>query len=110
MGATSVTGSGYGSAEMNKGPSNGRNLYVSTLTPHVVAADSITLSGGLGTVTFPTALAGGAAKYVVMLTAETETAVGVTTKTDTSGEFVSFVVSGTGSDVVQWCVIKRGQA
>ena len=110
MGSTSVTGAGYGSAEMNKGPSNGRNLYVSMLTPHVVCADSVTLSDGAATVTFPTALTGGKAHYVVMLTAETETAVGVVTKTDVSGEFASFVINGTGTDVVQWAVIKRGQA
>lgn len=111
MGATSVTGVGPGSSEgLHKGPGNGRNLYVPLQTPHVVAAGTAVLATGTATVTFPTVLGGSETGYVVMLTAETETAVGVTTKTDVDGNFSSFVISGTGSDHVMWLVAKAGNA
>ena len=110
MGATSQTGTGAGASfSGQKGPGNGRNVYVPMVSPHVVAAGSVALSGGTATVTFPTPLAGGKAKYVVMTTGETAATTNVTTKTDNGDdEFASFVITGTGTATVQWMVVTRG--
>ena len=107
MGATSVTGVGPGDAFPGiKGPGNGRNIYVSLLTPHVVKAGSATLASGTATVTFSSALSGSEANYVVMVTSTTSAAAFVGTKTDDSdGNFISFVITGTGTDVIMWSVI-----
>lgn len=116
MGATSVTGKGVGASYGGiKGPGNNRNFFVPQITPHIVAAGVVTLSGGTATVTFPTALTGSGSsttvpKYVVMLTARsaTTTLPRVTTLTDTSGNFASFVITGNGTDVIGWTVVTTG--
>ena len=41
MGATSVTGTGPGAANVTRGPGNLRNQYASLLDPHVVAHGTI---------------------------------------------------------------------
>ena len=46
MGATSVTGTGPGAANVTRGPGNLRNQYASLLDPHVVAHG--TFMGGEG--------------------------------------------------------------
>ena len=46
MGATSVTGTGQGAANVTRGPGNLRNQYASLLDPHVVAHG--TFQGGEG--------------------------------------------------------------
>ncbi len=115
MGATSVTGVGAGSAEgSTKGPNNGRNIYAPLLSPHVVAAGRVTLSGGVKTVTFPTALPGSQINYVVVLTAinsgvDANAAV-VTAMTDSGGDFVSFAIAGTDTEVVMYTVMTAGHA
>ena len=75
-----------------------------------MAADSIVLDGGVGTVTFPTALAGGNNVYVVMLTGESATAPYISDKTDVDGAFASFEITGDATDTVHWTVIKKGKA
>ncbi|RDJ35549.1 MAG: hypothetical protein DWQ19_12085 [Crenarchaeota archaeon] len=111
MGATSVTGKGQGAAFNNKGPHNGRNVYVPLLSPHIVAAGhATTAGGGTVTVTFPEALPLAAANYVVMLTAAdaTTTLPRVTTKTDSSSKFASFVITAEGSKSIAWAVMTDG--
>lgn len=110
MGATSVTGKGKGAGYANKGPHNGRDVYVPLLSPHVVAAGFVTLASGVATVTLPTALNGSNAGYAVILTpqAATTTAPRVTAKTnDADGNFASFAVAG--ADVAHaWVIVKTG--
>lgn len=114
MGATSVTGKGQGASYAGiKGPGNNRNFYVSKITPHVVAAGELTLDGsGDGTVTFTESLALHADNYVVMLTSRnaTATAASLVSKANTSSKFSSFVVKGTAANIVQWAVIRTGNA
>ncbi len=119
MGASSVTGvSGVGSAEKlgMKGPGNGRNQYVPLVSPHVVAAGSVTCSSNVATVVFPTPLAKAASNYVVMLTSfdasgANASEVVVTAKTDVSGVFASFAVAATdAAQVVEWVVFTKGVA
>jgi len=117
MGVTTTTGAGAGNSYGGiKGPHNKRNFYVSKLTPHVVAAGKVTLVGGAATVTFPSALAGGAAKYSVQLTVMASAGAGhevsVTAMTDNSdGDLASFAVAGAGAtDVVMWSVVRLGNA
>lgn len=111
MAASSVTGVGHGAGWSNKGPHNGRDLYVPLNSPHVVAAGSCALVGGVKTITFATPLHGSKTGYVVMLTAQsaTTTVSRVTTLTDNSdGNFASFIITGNGTDTVAWSVINVG--
>lgn len=110
MGATSVTGKGKGAGYANKGPHNGRDVYVPLLSPHVVAAGFVTLSGGVATVTLPTALTGSNAGYGVILTpqAATTTVARVTSKTnDADGNFSAFAVAG-DNIAHAWVIVKTG--
>lgn len=111
MAGTSVTGKGKGAAQ-HKGPKNGRDTFVPLLSPHVVASGLVTLSSGVATVTFPTALSGEGTSYAVILTpqAATTTAPRVTGKTnDSDGNFSAFAVAG--ADVSHaWVVVKTGNA
>jgi hypothetical protein len=111
MGATSATGvSGVGAAYNNKGPQNGRNAFVPLVCPHVVAAGLAELSGTTLTVTFPTALAGGKAKYAVILTSAeaSTTPAQVTAMTDADGDFVSFEITNASGKDTFWMVVNRG--
>lgn len=111
MGATSVTGKGLGDAHPGiKGPGNGRNVFKPLLSANVVAADSIVLAEGEGTVTFPTPLDGGHEMYVIMLTGEGSTVPYVSGKTNDEGVFVSFDITGGTTDTIHWTVIKKGRA
>lgn len=108
MSATSTQGVGKGAAN-HKGPKNGREVFVPKLSPHVVAAGHVTPAGGTATVTFPTALDEAAANYAVIVTpqAATTTVPKITTKTDTSGVFASFVL--TADNVAHaWMVVRLG--
>lgn len=108
MAATSTTGIGQGAAVNQKGPSNGRNQYVPLVSPHVVIADRVTLAEGVASVVLPAGL-GAASRYIVVATANTETAIGVT-KTETSGSLTGLSFAGTGTDVVEFAVITVGIA
>ena len=69
-GATTTQGVGPGAARNQKGPGNGRNYWVPSVSPHIIAAGSVDLVGGAATVTMPNALTGSESGYVVMLTPE----------------------------------------
>jgi hypothetical protein len=105
MGATSVTGVGLGAARTQKGPGNGRDYFVPQVNPHVIAAGSVTLSGGTAAVVFPTALAD--ANYVVTLTPGATLAnQAYVTSIATTG--FTITVSGGGTETVMWVAIKSG--
>jgi hypothetical protein len=71
MSATSVTGVGQGAAENNKGPHNGRDIYVPMVGPRIVRAGVSSLADGssksLVTVGFPP-LEGDDTDYIVVAT------------------------------------------
>lgn len=104
-----VTGiSGVGSADgKHKGPGNKRDLFVPLLSPHIVAAGVVSLSSGTMTVNFPKALPGGFAKYAVIVSGGTAATTASKTNND-HGDFVSFVINGTGTDSVSYIVVLTG--
>lgn len=111
MGATSVTGVGKGSAYGNKGPHNGRDQFVSNLSPHVVAAGLAELTGTTLTVTFPTPLVGSKTKYAVLLTSAeaSTTPAQVTTLTNNSdGDFASFEITNASGKDTFWMIVLKG--
>lgn len=111
MAASSVSGKGRGAAfPGNKGPKNGRETFVPIHSPHVVAAGEANLVGNTKTITFPTPLEGGEADYVVMVTSKANALAYVSAKTDSSGAFASFTVTGTGTNAFGYAVIKIGVA
>lgn len=70
MAATSATGTGIGAADNNKGPHNGRDIYVSNMGPTVVRCGSHALTSGSpssATVGFPP-LDGEDSDYIVVAT------------------------------------------
>jgi len=113
MGASSVTGVGQGRANHQKGPGNGRNYFVPSVNPHVVAAGTLD-TAVTTTVTFPNALTGSETGYAVILTTEAAAAAGrsavVSAKTDdASGNFESFTVAvENAGDDVMWMVVNSG--
>lgn len=108
-GATTTQGVGPGAARNQKGPGNGRNYWVPSVSPHIIAAGTATLAAGAATVTFPNALTGSESGYVVMLTSETANLSSVSAKTDNGdGNFASFDIAGNATDDVMWMVVKAG--
>lgn len=111
MAASSVTGTGYGSADGKNKGSEHTTLGVSHLIgTRVVVADRVTLSSGVATVTFPVALIGDKANYIVTTSALNSSSVSRPTvlNNDGNGNFASFTVAGGTSDVVYYMVAKVG--
>jgi len=111
MGATSVTGVGPGSAMPNmRGPGNNRNIHNDLLGAYTVAAGTMVLAAGVGTVTFPNPLSGSESGYVVHLTSgSSATATWVTAKNDDSDDnFESFEIAGASTDSIMWVVHQAG--
>ena len=111
MGATSVTGKGIGAAYNNKGPHNGRDVYVPLVSPHVVAAGHATTAGG-GTiaVVFPTALPNAPTSYAVIVTAADTgaTTTGYVSAKAGSTTFTGFTITGHASKIYAWVVVTVG--
>ncbi len=111
MAASSVTGTGYGSADGKNKGSEHTTLGVSHLIgTRIVAADRVTLSSGVATVTFPVPLAGDKANYIVICNALNSSTVARPSALNNngSGNFASFAVAGGSSDVVYYIVAKVG--
>jgi hypothetical protein len=70
-----------------------------------VAVGQAILSSGTFTVKFPQPLAAAHTRYCVFLGSQTGNAATLGTMTDTSGQFVSFVVNGTGTDTINWLIV-----
>lgn len=110
MGAASVTGVGLGSAEgsnkMNEHVSLGVSRLIGT---RVVAAGVATTSSGAATVTFPQVLPESNTNYIVMCdSVGSATRAYVNTMTDSSSQFASFTIVGSGTQTVHWMVVKIG--
>ncbi len=112
MGATSVTGTGRGSVDTQKGSERTSMGVGGLIGPHVIAAGTATLSTNVVTfqVPLPTNLT---AHYVVLATtlnATTANAVAVTSfAVDTTTKEGTIALKGAGaSDVIYWAVIRVG--
>lgn len=102
MSASSVTGVGQGSA-LKKGQKGTESLYVGVeklIGPRVVYANSVTLSSGTATVTFPQTLSGVAADYIVL------TGGSAAHSYASSFAVTGFTMNGTGSQTVWYAVVR----
>lgn len=108
MGATSVTGVGHGSAELNsRGPKErGFVGAEKVLGPRVMSAGTVTLSGGAGTVVLPV-LDGVAADYVVMVQDATA-ANAASASLAINANDTTLTFAGTASDVLHYSILKVG--
>jgi hypothetical protein len=111
MGASSVTGiSGPGSAEgLNKGPGNGRNQYVPLVSPHVIAAGTVTLSSNTAVVELPKPAAQPASGYAILVTGSTAAAYITGSSNDaTTGGLTNFTIHGGSTDSVSYAIVQAG--
>jgi hypothetical protein len=109
MAATTVTGKGLGSVDKKQKGSEHLSIGASKLIgPRVVAAGRVTLAAGTLTLVLPPA-AGVAANYVCVATDETG-ANAVKTVLTNPATGLQVVFTGTGTDVVQYSIIKVGLA
>jgi len=108
MGASSVTGVGYGSVEGHNAGSKHWTVGSGRLIgPRVVAAGTATLSSGAATVTLPSLPSG---SYVVLVTTTNSSAAAVSgSLVNTVGTSCVVTLAGTGSQVLAWAIIKSGQ-
>ncbi len=105
MGATSVLGTGPGSAEgACKGAPERQTLGVGHLIgPHIVFAGSKALSSGAASVSFP--VTGSASDYILLVSNQTDgTAVNGTLAV--SSGICTLTLAGSGADVVGFAVVK----
>lgn len=107
MAGTSVTGKGLGAGtKHSRGEDN--QWQLDRKAPVIVAAGSVALVGGAATVTFPEVLPDSKSEYIVVLQSRTANRAYSTTRNDSDSKFASFVIAGTGTDTVDWVVIKSG--
>ena len=108
MAATSVTGTGMGSADgANKG-SDHMTLGVGRLIgPRVMAAGTAVLSSGTLDVILP-ALDGVTGDYMVLCGDASGTAAATSATIAISGTTTTLTLKGTGTNTVKWAVIKVG--
>ena len=112
MGATSVTGTGLGSAVPNNKGSEHMSLGVEKLIgPRVIAADEVTLDGsGDATVVLPL-LDGVVGDYIVSATdSDTSGATAVTASMAFGVSDTTLTFKGTAANVIVWSIIKKGLA
>jgi hypothetical protein len=108
MGASSVTGVGYGSVEgQNKGSKHWTVGTGRLIGPRVVAAGTATLTSGAATVTLPALPSG---SYVVLVTDTNASATAVSgSVVNTVGTSCVVTLAGTGSHVLAWAIVKTGK-
>lgn len=110
MTATSVTGMGLGSADKKQKGSEHLSIGANKLIgPRIVAAGTVTLSGGAATVTLP-ALNGTSSQFVVMCTDVTGAHAVSASLVVTAGTSTVITFAGTSTDVLAYTVVKTGLA
>lgn len=111
MSATSITGKGLGSVDKKQKGSEHLSIGANKLIgPRIVAAGTVTLSGGAATVTLP-ALNGTTAQFVVMCTTTNGTAHAVSASlVVTAGTSTVITFAGTSTDVLAYTIVKTGLA
>lgn len=109
MAATSVTGTGNGSAESNNRGRKENHIGVERLLgPRVVAAGSKALTTGAATVVLPL-LPGVVGDYIVLVTdATAANACSGVLSFNTNDTTIT--LAGTSSDTIQWAIVKVGPA
>ena len=108
MGATSVTGVGYGSADgKNKGSAHMTLDVGNLIGPRIMGAGSATLSSGSATVILP-ALDGVTADYFVICSDASGTAAATSGTLAISGSTTTLTLKGTGTNAVKWAIVKVG--
>jgi len=109
MGATSATGVGQGSVEgANMGSKHWTVGASRILGPRIMVADRATLSSGSKTVVLPL-LSGAVTDYIVVAANYTNANAFKAVLTFNTND-TTLTLSGTGSDVIQWAIIKVGMA
>lgn len=104
MGASSVTGTGVGAGEPNKGPLNNRTQYVSILDPHVVYSGTIYIeSGGEVDVELPEYVWDVPEKLTIVTAGK---AFGTDKNVNVDGLVTSFTIAGAKKRDVDFLVIK----
>lgn len=106
MGATSVTGTGAGAGEPNKGPLNNRTQYVSILDPHVVYSGTVYMGlseGGNVDVELPEYVWDVPEKLTIVTAGK---AWGTEKNVNGDGLVTSFTISGAKKRDVDFLVIK----
>jgi hypothetical protein len=108
MGANSVSGKGFGSAEaVNKGAQGRQTLGVKNLIgPYIGAANSVTCSGGSKVVQLPK-LSDNNTEWVVLVTNTDATSPAATSASAVDANW-KFTVYANGSDVVNYMVVYKG--
>ena len=108
MAASSVTGVGPGSADgYNKGSEHMSLAVEKLIGSHVVATGYVTLATGAATVVFPKPLSGSKTGYLVFCQSLASLARPNVLSDNGDGDFYQFTIAGTGTDTVQWMVIKK---
>jgi hypothetical protein len=104
MGATSVTGTGAGAGEPNKGPLNNRTQYVSILDPHVVYSGTVYIEvGGEVDVELPEYVWDVPEKLTIVTAGK---AYGTDKNVNVDGVVTSFTIAGAKKRDVDFLVIK----
>jgi len=106
MGASSVTGTGVGAGEPNKGPLNNRTQYVSILDPHVVYSGTVYIEEGEGgevNVELPEYVWDVPEKLTIVTAGK---AWGTEKNVNVDGVVTSFTISGNKKRDVDFLVIK----
>lgn len=107
MGATSVTGTGVGAGEPNKGPLNNRSQYVSILDPHIVYSGTFYNNDGTETVYLPEFVWDVPEKLTVLCSGKTYA---VDKLVNGDGLMTSFNIQGAKKREVDFVVIKDASA
>jgi len=122
MSASSVTGVGQGSAD-KQGQKGSEHLFVGVeklIGTRVVLSGYVTLSGGTATVKLPQNLPGvwgstfdgsaNASDYVVLVHAFNSAAATYVSAMTTTSNVQNFTITGTGTPVVFWAVLRHSGA
>lgn len=108
MGATSVTGTGLGSAAGKNKGSEHMTLGVGHLIgPRIMAAGTATLSSGSATVVLPV-FDGVTADYFVLCGDASGTAAATSATMAITSDATTLTLKGTSTNAVKWAVIKVG--
>ena len=104
MGASSVTGTGVGAGEPNKGPLNNRTQYVSILDPHVVYSGTVYIEeGGEVDVELPEYVWDVPEKLTIVTAGK---AFGTDKNVNVDGVVTSFTIAGAKKRDIDFLVIK----
>lgn len=112
MTASSVTGIGQGSADKS-GQKGSEHLFVGVeklIGPRIMFASTATLAAGVVTVTLPQPLLGVDTDYILLATDVGTGKNPVSYSAFTPASVGTFVLNGTGTDVVAYAIIRVNNA